>query len=229
MKNKPYREEQGPPFVILLALLLIVAFVATTPLAFSKYAAKGTGTAGARIAKWDPSVAEFTDAFSKTAFIDCTNYGWEWLPINDLNILDPSLGAHTRGETHSAFILRPDNENCEVMTQYEWELTSSVPTGWSLLTHVKALDWAPNWNPGLYNYGANGSGWEGTDPNGVPGIINSLNSEPGYALVKPLETKPGVSVNIWPNDGRWNAGYRPYAANNCYARITFAWTATQVD
>lgn len=54
MKSKPNREEQRPPLSVPLALLLVIAFVATTPLAVSKYVATGTGSAGARVAKWDP-------------------------------------------------------------------------------------------------------------------------------------------------------------------------------
>ena len=48
------RKGRAAPVVPVLALLLFIAVMVTVPVAFSKYLAKGEGSAGVRIAKWDP-------------------------------------------------------------------------------------------------------------------------------------------------------------------------------
>ena len=58
MKGIFTRVGQTPPILGTLALLLAVVAVVTTPLAVSKYVATGTGSAGARIAKWDPGLTD---------------------------------------------------------------------------------------------------------------------------------------------------------------------------
>ena len=56
MNQKPLPMERKPSVIAFTALILAVAAVLTTPLAMSKYAATGTGTAGARIAKFAPVI-----------------------------------------------------------------------------------------------------------------------------------------------------------------------------
>ena len=56
MNKKTDRSGQRPPIIGTLALLLTVVAVLTTPLAASKYVATGMGSAGARIAKFDPII-----------------------------------------------------------------------------------------------------------------------------------------------------------------------------
>jgi len=51
--NIARRAGQAPPVLAMLALLLTVGVVATTPLAMAKYVASGTVSASARVAKWD--------------------------------------------------------------------------------------------------------------------------------------------------------------------------------
>ena len=54
MKSKLYREGRPRSLIAALVLLLTVAAVGTTPWALAKYAATGTGSATARVAKFDP-------------------------------------------------------------------------------------------------------------------------------------------------------------------------------
>jgi len=217
----------APPALALAVLLLTVMVLSTTPLALSKYVAVGTGSAKARLAMWEPSVGEFTDAWSKTLIMRADKT--EWNPLND----NPDYG-YPRVPGQRAFMLQPDNAYCEVMTDYTWSLTTSAPD-WPLKTWIQAVGWTPD----IAMVGSAGSwaGWEKDNISDGLANINNLKNATHYTqldplVVKtrlnPLQTKNGVAVVFWPNK---NSGYMPYGGvyHNCWAKIDFTWTATQVD
>jgi len=201
----------------MIALLLAIGVAATAPIALTqaKYAVSRTATGSAAVAKWDPSVAEFTDGFSKTAFLASDQTFW--LPINDKNMLTPVPPAHNREAEYAAFILKPDNANCEVAADYWWEITTSATSApGDFLTNRQAEGWTPTkWGTDRI---------EDSSISNLLANINVLNDEPGYTRVGPLETKDEVFVNLFPG-----IGHRPWAEANSYMKIYFSWTAEQVD
>jgi len=58
MNKQSWQAGKGPPIIGMIALLLTIAALGTTPLALSKYKATGTGSARARVARWDVSAGE---------------------------------------------------------------------------------------------------------------------------------------------------------------------------
>lgn len=117
MKPRHNSEEQRPPLLLLLALLLIVAFVATTPMAFSKYAAKGTGEATARLAAWSNSKTDLSSVGTTP-----TIYLIKYTTTASSTDASPVAGspAHQSGSTTD--LTFTVNINSEVMTDLQVKL-----------------------------------------------------------------------------------------------------------
>lgn len=113
MSTKTGRAGQNPPIVARIALLLTILAVATTPMAFSKYKATGMGSAKARVAMWDPKVANQANQNPVTGL----------LASGDVTVL-------VRTTTNHAVPFYYDNSTTEVMTNYDiWSDHAGVRFG----------------------------------------------------------------------------------------------------
>ena len=188
-----------PPILAMVALLLTLGVVATTPLAFAKYVASGMVTASARVAKWAPEMNLNAAAnWNATVFMALDKQ--YWLPVTDA--LPWNTDNHDRIPGRRTFGLQPVNTDSEVAAKFTYKFTlvadGSDATGWLYVDTRNS---------------ANGS----LDTSPVNNISETV--EPG------VTGGQDWNLFVYPNIVDRPADY----PDVCYAKIKLEWTATQVD
>ncbi|MCL2107608.1 MAG: DUF1080 domain-containing protein [Oscillospiraceae bacterium] len=112
------RKGRAAPVVPVLALLLFIAVMVTVPVAFSKYLAKGEGSAGVRIAKWDPKATVSPETI---LFRDITPMYYDE-PNGSTAAVHRLSGVFNLGYTF-------DNRGTEVKTRYMMVPPSELAPG----------------------------------------------------------------------------------------------------
>jgi len=193
-----------------LVLLLAVGALATTPLTLSKYAATAKDdSVKARLAKWAPQMNMSLAAnWNKTVFMR-SDGTYTWLAVNDLDPTDT-----VRRGNNWCFEIKPSNAGSEVTAKFTYEFRmadNSNVNGW---LHI---DPGGTTNGYYYTTGA-----ALTTPRVPPGPDLVTMSD---TLASGAASATGVPVYVYVNKGVRPTGY----PTNCYAKVNFVWTATQVD
>ena len=214
------------PFTGAVALLAAVLTLASIPMAMAKFASTGKGGAQARVARWAPTVdlGILGNCWGKTVFMaqDKNDY---ITVTNDGNPLNTSRGSTATPHVERTFLVKAGNLNGEVRTKYTYSLTTTNISGISGWLHIDDGRHALGYGTG-YDYQASTSGYPLVGP--APGVPNTANYLNNYALtLDPFAAdNTGWQFFVFPNKNRMPASN---VLGNCYAKVKFVCTATQVD
>jgi hypothetical protein len=121
MKGKAPRDwGKTPPVLAVAVLLLALGVVATTPLAFAKYTAQGTGAASGTVAKWAPEVE--APAWGKTVLLS-SYWPTTWVAVTDR---DPPTYTGRNDE----WTFRPNNTLSEVAAKFTYSIATTGTYAW---------------------------------------------------------------------------------------------------
>jgi len=211
MIRKTIRAGRSLPVVGLLALLLTLGVLVTTPLTMSKYMAFAAAPTGvASVASWAPDVdlsrqGDWTKTVLMISNKSSTVASEEWVFFNQE---DQRFNYNRDGTpAYHSYHLKPDNSGSQVATNFDYAV--------KMMKYGAEVDCVANW--GLYVDSRPDIVW-------LPYVKNDNNNTPNTP-VAPLT----AGDRFWRLYVYINKGTRPYDELNCYARCKFVWTATQAD
>ena len=209
MKKRNFWQAHALALLCLLTAVSLLLASAT----MAKYVASGTVMASAKVAKWGPSVsvAPTSNASSDISFWGNTTVFMardkdDWVSV----INTGTWSDYSRTDTMATFLLKSFNAGSEVASMFAYAFTK--PDGTAYADPWMHIDMRPA-----------GMGTAAT------GGINYPNpTHPLHTLAPTLAPgTDGTAVPLWFYVNRTTTAHSGFT--NCYTKVKFVWTATQVD